>query len=58
MSHQVYADGELCGRIKYLEGQRVYMTSCRSDSMEYRMATNIRITAAEGIYLTLCEVQV
>ena len=57
---QVFADDELCGTINYVEGQRVYKTSCRSDTMEYRMATNIRIKLkpTERNFLTLCEVQV
>jgi hypothetical protein len=58
LSCQIYADDERCAKLKYVEGQRVYKTSCRSDTTEYRLATNIRIMAAEGTYLTLCEVQV
>merc|ERR1712003_408803 len=55
---KIYADGELCGKINYVEGQNVYKKSCSSDTTEYRIATNLRIEAAEGTYLTLCEVQV
>ena len=55
---KIYADGELCGTITYVDGQRVYKTSCASDTTEYKIATNIRIEAKEGNYLTLCEVQV
>merc|ERR1712176_999191 len=55
---KIYADGELCGKINYVEGQNVYKKSCSSDTTEYRIATNLRIEAAEGTYLTLCEVKV
>ncbi|KAL5249183.1 hypothetical protein ACHWQZ_G018138 [Mnemiopsis leidyi] len=55
---KIYADDVLCGKISYVEGQRVYKKGCSSDTTEFTIATNIRIEAAEGTYLTLCEVQV
>ena len=58
ISFKIYADDVYCGKINYVEGQRVYKKSCGSDTTEYTIATNIRIEAAEGTYLTLCEVQV
>ena len=54
-SPQIYVGNELCGTVKYYNHVRKYEVSCGNEGI---VGKNVKIIAAPGQYLTLCEVQV